>query len=97
VIAVGRVAAIGSIKHNTVKAVYLLAGRAEELNAGVDSKVLRQLYEDASRGKTEEQAEREKQEKEDEQIARKVVPSKGGTHLRSQAQPTHDYGKAGAG
>jgi hypothetical protein len=78
VIAVGRVAAIGSIEHNTAKAVYLLAGRAEELNASVDSKVLSQLYEDASRGKTEEQAEHEKQEKEDEQIARKVGPGKGG-------------------
>ncbi len=74
VIAVGRVAAIGSIEHNAVKAVYLLAGRAEELTASVDSKALRQLDEDASRGKTQEQAEHEKQEKEAGQLAREVGP-----------------------
>jgi hypothetical protein len=78
IIAVGRVAAIGSIEHNTVKAVYLLAGRAEELKASVDSKVLHELYEDANRGKTEEQVEHEKQEKEDEQAAKGVGTSKAG-------------------
>jgi hypothetical protein len=62
-IGVGRVAAIGSTNHNRIKAIYLLGERAEKLEETVDSNALRELYKDARRGVTEEQAEKEKDEK----------------------------------
>lgn len=70
-IAIGRVAAIGSTNHNTIKAVYLLAERAEALDATVDSNALRELYKDARRGVTEEQAEKDE----------KALPHGGGISL----------------
>jgi hypothetical protein len=64
VIVLGRLAALGSTLHNKVKAAYLLAERADSLNASVDSNTLRELYEDARRGKTEEQARAERLKRE---------------------------------